>query len=129
MAVPDERAPSREGASRRSDPEGGGDRLGRHLDDLDEGEAAELRRHVDQVGVDPEGAGRTGALVRRDAREQEGVPVHEQAREGQLHQVAPERAGGVLQLDQVLEDARRELRQRQDELHGLHEVAGGLDGH
>jgi spermidine/putrescine-binding protein len=34
---------------------------------------------------------------------------------------------GVLQVDQVLEDADRQLRQRQEQLHGLHEVAASLD--
>ena len=40
----------------------------------------------------------------------------------------PLRAGVVLQLDQVLEDAGRRTAARQKErLHGLHAVAAGLD--
>ncbi len=40
----------------------------------------------------------------------------------------PARADRVLQVDQVLEDAGRRLRQRQEGLHGLRQVAVRLDG-
>ena len=44
-----------------------------------QGEASELCRLVDQVGLDAEGAGSAGDLLRRDAGEHEGVPDHGQA--------------------------------------------------
>ena len=47
--------------------------------------------------------------------------------QGLVRAVPRERAARVLQADPLLEDADRRLRQRQEELHGLHEVAAGLD--
>ena len=41
--------------------------------------------------------------------------------------VPRERAAGVLQADLVLEDADLDLRQRPERLHGLHDVAAGMD--
>ena len=75
----------------------------------------------------PEGAGAAGDLLRRDAREHEGVRRHGQALEGLRRAVPLRRLRGVLQLDQVLEDAGGRLRQRQERLHGLHAVATGVD--
>ena len=46
------------------DPEGGRHRLGRHLDAVGAREASELRVHVDEVGLDAEGAGAAGDLLR-----------------------------------------------------------------
>ena len=68
-------------------------------------EAPELRLHVDEVDLDAEGAGAAGDLVRRDAGQHEGLPVHGQTPEGLVRAVPRERAGVVLRLDQVLEDA------------------------
>src|SRR5690349_11439766 len=50
-----------------------------------------------------------------------------QALEGLVRPVPRERAAQVLQADLFLEDADRRVRQRQERLHGLHEVAAGLD--
>ena len=44
-----------------------------------QGEASELRVHVDEVGLDAEGAGAAGDLLRRDAGQPEGLPDHGQA--------------------------------------------------
>src|SRR5205807_2764675 len=99
----------------------------RHVDALRAREASELLVPVAEVDLDAEGAGRAGDLVRRDAGEYEGVHVDEQALEGLVRAVPRQRAREVLQLDQVLEDAGRRLRERQERLHGLHEVAAGLD--
>src|ERR1051326_439378 len=52
---------------------------------------------------------------------------HEQAVAGLRRAVSLRRVGGVLQLDQVLEDPGREVRQRPEQLRRLHEVATGLD--
>ena len=46
------------------------------LDAVVEVEAPELRVQVDGVGLDPEGAGAAGDLLRRDAGEHEGVRRH-----------------------------------------------------
>src|SRR5262249_59794201 len=72
-----------------------------------------------------EGAG--SDLSRRDARQQEGVRVDGQALQGLVRAVPRERDRLVLQEDLLLEDADRRLRERQEGLHGLHEVAAGLD--
>ena len=109
------------------DPEGGRDGLGRHVDALGEREASELRVHVDEVGLDAESAGAAGDLLRRDAGEHEGVRSDGHAVSWIRSAVPLRRLAGVLQLDQVLEDADRRLRQRQERLHGLHEVAAGVD--
>src|SRR3979411_1989679 len=50
-----------------------------------------------------------------------------QAVEGLLRAVPRQRSGCVLQADLLLEDADRRVRQRVERLHGLHEVAAGLD--
>ena len=47
--------------------------------------------------------------------------------EGLVREVPRGRAALVLPADPLLEDADRRLRQRQEGLHGLHEVAAGLD--
>ena len=46
------------------DPEGGRDRLGRHVDDVGARQAPELHVQVDGVGLDAEGAGGAGDLLR-----------------------------------------------------------------
>src|ERR1700674_1013982 len=50
-----------------------------------------------------------------------------QAVQGLVRAVPRQRSALVLQADPLLEDADRRLRQRQERLHGLHEVAAGLD--
>src|SRR5262249_32901523 len=50
-----------------------------------------------------------------------------QARQGLVREVPRRRSAVVLPADLLLEDADRRLRQRQEGLHGLHEVAAGLD--
>ena len=47
--------------------------------------------------------------------------------QGLVRAVPRERTAQVLQADPLLEDADRRLRQRPEGLHGLHEVAAGLD--
>ena len=75
-----------------ADPEGGRDRLGRHVDAVVEGEAPELRLQVDAVHHPAEAAGPAGDLLRRDAGQQEGVRGHGHAREGLVRAVlAPTR--------------------------------------
>ena len=64
VAVPDEHARRGQGAGEGPDPEGGRNRLGRHVDALGEGEASELRVHVAEVDLDAEGAGAAGDLLR-----------------------------------------------------------------
>ena len=80
VAVHDRPAAGREGARQGDHPEGGGDRLARHVDAVGEGEAPELRLRVVLLHLEPEGAGTAGDDLRRDAGEQAGVPVDEQAR-------------------------------------------------
>src|SRR5207248_8835499 len=92
-----------------------------------EDEEPRLRVQVARLDLDAEGAGGTGDLLRRDAGQHEGVRVDEQALEGLLRAVPRERAARVLQADLLLEDADRGVRQRPERLHGLHEVAAGLD--
>ena len=69
---------------RRHDPQRGRDRLGRHLAAGHQRAAPELRLQVDAVGLDAQGAGRTGHLLRRDAGQLPGVPDHEQAAGGRV---------------------------------------------
>ena len=54
-------------------------------------------------------------------------PIMDKLSKGSAAQYHCGASRGVLQLDQVLEDAGRRLRQRQEGLHGLHAVAAGLD--
>ena len=74
------------------DPEGGRDGLARHVDAVVEGEAPELRLQVDAVHHPAEAAGPAGDLLRRDARQQEGVRGDEHAREGLVRAVLGQRA-------------------------------------
>ena len=62
------------------------------------------------MGLDTQGAGSAGDLLRRDTGKHEGVSDHGQALEGRLRAIPRQRFGRVLQLDQVLEDAGKELR-------------------
>ena len=75
------------------------------VDALHEGEAPELRLPVDAVHHPAEAAGPAGDLLRRDAGQQEGVQGDGPARQGLVRAVLRQQAGGVLPLDQVLEDA------------------------
>ena len=127
VAVSDEHARSGQGRGEGPHPEGGRDGLGRHVDALGERQASELCIHVDEVGLDAESAGATGDLLRRDAGEHEGMRSDEHAVSWIRSAVPLRRLAGVFQLDQVLEDADRRLRQRQERLHGLHEMAAGVD--
>ena len=113
LAVPDEHAPGGQGPRQGPDPDRGRDRLGRHLDALVAVEASELRLHVGQVGLDAEGPGPAGDLLRRDAREHEGLPGHGPAERGLVQAVPRRRSALVLRQHQVLEDAVGRLRQRQ----------------
>src|SRR5262249_35605528 len=127
VAVPDEHAGGGEGSSEGPRPEGRRDRLARHVDDLGEDEEPRLRHEVAVVDLHAEGAGPAGDLLRRDAGQLEGVRHHEQAVEGLVRAVPRQRSAAVLQADPLLEDAHCRLRQRSEGLHGLHEVAAGLD--
>ena len=55
-------------------------------------------------------------------------PIMDKLQKGSCAQYHGDAPRGVLQLDQVLEDAGRRLRQRQEGLHGLHALAAGVDG-
>src|SRR5204863_7602523 len=68
-------------------------------------------------------------LLRRDAREHEGVRRHEQAVQGLMRAIPRQRPGRLLQIDQVLEDADEGLWQRPEQLRQLLEVAASLDCH
>ena len=60
---------------------------------------------VDAVRDDAQGRGAAGDRLRRDAGQPARVPVHGQDPEGLVRGLPPERAGVLLQQDQVLEDA------------------------
>ena len=62
-------------------PEGRRDRLVGHVDDVGEGEAPELRLHVVELRLLAEGAGAAGDVLRRDARQQEGLQGYGQDRQ------------------------------------------------
>ncbi len=64
VAVSDEHADRGEGPGQGRDPEGGRDGLGRHVDDVGAREAPELHVQVDGLGLDAEGAGAAGDLLR-----------------------------------------------------------------
>ncbi len=127
VAVPDEHPGGRRGSGQRPDTEGRCDGVGGHVDALGQGQASQLRVSLAEVHLDAEGASDAGALVRRDASEPEGLSVHEQDPEGRLRAVPRQRAGVLLQQHQVLENAHRRLRQRQERLHGLHGLAAEMD--
>ena len=74
--LPDEHAAGRQSAGQGPDPGAGRDRLGGHVDALGARQAPQLRLQVGELGVEPEGAGRAGDLLRRDAGQHEGLPVH-----------------------------------------------------
>ena len=109
------------------DPEGGRHGLARHLDAVVQGQASELRLQVDAVHLDAKAAGPAGDLLRGDAGQQEGVPDHEHARQGLVRAALGQRPGELLPVDQVLEDADRRLRQRQEGLHRPEGVDDRLD--
>jgi len=124
------RAPGEEGAGEGGNPLRGRNGVGRHVDARQEGAAPELRVPVDEVRDDSAGRGAAGACVRGDARQPEGVPVHGQDPGRLVREIPPERAAELLRHDQVLEDADRRLRQRQQRLHGLQRLAESVDaGH
>ena len=127
VAVPDEHADRREGAGEGHRAEGRRDGLARHLDGLVEDEEHGLRHEVAGVDLDAEGAGPAGDLLRGDPGQLEVLRDHGHALEGLVRAVPRQRSAQVLQADPLLEDADRRLRQRQEGLHGLHEVAAGLD--
>ena len=104
------------------------DRLGRHVDARRKGSASELRLQVDAVRDDAQGRGAAGARLRRDAGQPARVPVHGQAPEGLVRGVPPERAGVLLQQDQVLEDAGPAVRLAEEQrLYGLQRLGAGVD--
>ena len=64
-----------------------------------------------------EGAGRAGRLLRRDAGQHAGLPDHGQAaRRAPARRTTPTSRDAYFNIDQVLEDAARALRQRQERL-------------
>ena len=76
----------------------------------------------------PKAAGPAGDLLRRDAGQQEGVRRSwTRSSKGSCAQYSANAPGELLPVDQVLEDADRRLRQRQEELHGPPGVDDGLD--
>ena len=98
-----------EGPGRLDDPQGGGDGLGRHVDARRQGAAPQLRLQVDGVHDDGEDPGAGRGVLRRDAGEHAGLRDHGHDREGVVRELPRQRAGGVLQDDQVLEDAARDV--------------------
>ena len=83
---------------------------------------------MDEVRHAAERRGEAGARLRRDARQSEGVPVHEQAAEGVVRRLPPERAVLLREVDLLLEDADRAVRLAEVErLHGLQRLAASLD--
>ena len=90
--LPGQHAEGGQVPDRRHDPERGRDRLGGHLDARDQGAAPELRLHVDEVHQHAAGPGAAGRLLRRDAGQQAGLPVHGQAAGGVVRGVPRQRA-------------------------------------
>src|SRR5207302_7548231 len=89
---------------------------------------SELCVPVDEVRHAAERRGEAGARLRRDARQPESVLVHEQAAEGRVRGLPPERAGLVREVDLLLEDADRAVRLAEiEQLHGLQRLAASLD--
>ena len=126
LAVPDAAASGQQTAGQGDRP-AADDRLGRHVDARRKGSASELRVQVDAVRDDAEGRGGAGARLRRDAGQPEGLPVHGQNAEGLVRGLPPERAGVLLQQDQVLEDAGPAVRLDDDaDLHGLQRLGSGV---
>jgi len=67
LAVPGQRTERGEVPDRRRDPQGGRDRLGRHVDAGSQGAAPQLRLPVDALHQHAEGPGGAGSRLRRDA--------------------------------------------------------------
>ena len=108
-------------------PGPGRDRVGRHLDAGHPRAAPELRVQVDAVGDHAQGAGPGGGVLRRDPGQQAGLPDHGQHPEGLVRRLSRERAGVLLQHDQVLEDAAGPVRERQERLRAVPAVGDRLD--
>ena len=90
-------------------PDRGDDRLVRHVDAVALRQASELHAQVDGLDGHARGPGPGGRVLRRGAGQPEGVPdprlEHEAVRaQGLLHRLS-RHGRGVLQRDQVLEDA------------------------
>ncbi len=81
-----------EGSGQGRDPEGRRNGMARHLDGVGAHEEPRLRLQVARLHLDAEGAGAAGHVLRRDACQLEGVPDHEQARQGLVRAVPRERA-------------------------------------
>ena len=74
--------------------------------------------------ADPGGGCR---LLRGDAREHAGLHDHGHDREGLVRRLSRQRTRVLLQHDQVLEDAARHVRQRQERLRSIPGLGDGLD--
>ena len=94
-----------------------------------EGEAPELRLHVDEVGLDAEGAGAAGDLLRRDAGQHEGVPDHgHSSRRARASSTTRTRRRRTSDSIKFWKTPVADCGNGKQGLHGLHEVAAGLDG-
>src|SRR4029079_4838380 len=87
----------------------------------------ELRLCLVPLHLQSEGAGVAGGDLGRDSGQQARLSLHEPALSGLLRGVSRERAGVVLRVHQVLEDACCRLWQRPEELHGLLAVGQGVE--
>jgi spermidine/putrescine-binding protein len=96
-----------------------------------EGAAPQLRLPLGQVGEHAAGAGGASPVLRRDAREHQGVRRDGFAGWRRLVRAVPRRPDRrvLLRHDQVLEDAFGGLRQWPDQLRALRAVGLGVDDH
>ena len=110
------------------DPERGRDRLGRHVDAVGERQAPELRLRWMQWISTPRVQAAAGDLVRRDAGQHEGLPVHGQNPEGRVREVPRQRTGLATSTRSASGRRRPKTAGRQPGLHGLHDLAAEVDG-
>ncbi len=110
VALPDARPTGEEDPCQGNHPQRRSNGVGRHMDARQEGAASELRVPMDEIRHHPSGGGETGARVRRDSGQPEGLPVHEQDRGWVVREIPPEPAALVLQANPLLEDPGARLR-------------------
>ena len=96
-----------------------------HLDGLVEDEPSQLRVRLAELDREPEGAGPGRGVVRRGARQPEGVRLHGPG----LLRPVPRDGRGLCQEDLVLDDAHLAVPGRSDrrDVHGLQRLDRRLD--